>query len=243
MYAIIGGSGLSSLPDMQVEHQAVIQTPYGLSAPLSLGPWSSKQGDAFYFLPRHGPEHRIPPHKINYRANVWALHSKGVTHVIAVAAVGSIDPALKPGDLVLPDQLIDYTTGRLQTFFEDDFTAARHIDFTWPYDQALRDQLRHTACQSGVSLHASGCYAVTQGPRLETAAEIRKLARDGATLVGMTGMPEAALARELGLAYCCCAIVVNPAAGISAEAITLDAIYAAMDRGKHQLMKLLLQVV
>jgi len=209
--AIIGGTGLSSLPNLEITRRQVIQTPYGEpSGPLTRGHLAGKP---VIFLARHGYTHRIPPHQVNYRANLWALRELGVTHVIAIAAVGGISPETQPSSLVIPDQIVDYTYGRAHTFFEGDLEAVHHIDFTYPYCETLRQILLGSAQSHELRVKPSGTYAATPGPRLETAAEIDRLARDGCDVVGMTGMPEAALARELDLCYATCAVVANWAAG------------------------------
>jgi 5'-methylthioadenosine phosphorylase len=165
------------------------------------------------FLARHGHGHTIQPDHINYRANIYALRELGVTGIVAVGSVGSIHPMLSPGDLVVPDQLIDYTWGRASTFYGSEPGVSMHIDFTNPFSSALRSQLLGVADLLGFNVRDGGVYACTQGPRLETAAEIRRLAGDGADVVGMTGMPEAALAREQGISYASIAVVANHAAG------------------------------
>ena len=192
------------------------KTPYGQpsAAVVEVGHAAFPKRSAF-FLARHGHPHGIAPHAVNYRANVWALKEMGAKAIVGVNAVGSIDPSLCPTDLVLPDQLVDYTWGRASTFSSDQ--AVEHIDFSWPYTASLVEQIVVAAQGSGIQVKQGGVYAATQGPRLETAAEIRRLANDGCTLVGMTGMPEAALAREAGLQYASLCLVVNPAAGVKAE--------------------------
>jgi 5'-methylthioinosine phosphorylase len=215
--AIIGGTGFTQLEALEVMRREVVATPWGEpSAPLVHG---RAAGRELVFLARHGSSHRIPPHRINYRANLWALHSVGVRRVIAFAAVGGIAADLAPGTLAFPDQLVDYTWGRGHTFSEGDGAAVTHVDFTAPYDTGLRAACVAAATRAGLPHQARGVYAAVQGPRLETAAEIDRLERDGCTMVGMTGMPEAALARELGIAYACCAVVVNRAAGRDADAL------------------------
>lgn len=211
--AVIGGTGLSRLKDLEVVDRRVVATPYGEpSAPLVLGRLGGGQA---WFLPRHGSGHSIPPHAVNYRANIWALKNLGVERVIAVNAVGGIGEGRPPRSLSVPDQLIDYTWGRDHTFFDGADRQVQHIDFTMPYDEGVRGLLIAAGHGAGLAVSDGGTYGATQGPRLETAAEIRRLARDGCDLVGMTGMPEAALAREAGLAYACLAVVVNFAAGES----------------------------
>lgn len=235
--AIIGGTGLSQLAGVAVLREQPITTPYGEpSAPLTTVLW---QGREVVFLARHGNPHRIPPHKINYRANLWALKQAGVRDLIAVAAVGGISRDLAPGDLVLPDQIIDYSYGREHTFSDSAEVALEHVDFTEPYCPQLRQQLGAAAAQISVPCRAGGVYGATQGPRLESRAEIDRLERDGCTLVGMTGMPEAALARELGLNYACLAVVVNLAAGRGPDIITMADIHQALEIGMARVQRVL----
>jgi len=221
MLAVIGGSGLSQLANLEVTERKAVPTPYGEpSGPVTIGRLG---GHPLAFLARHGYGHTIAPHDVNYRANLWALKEVRAEAVVSVASVGSIRRDLGPGTLVLPHQIIDYTWGRRSTFFEGPGIAVTHIDFTLPYSSALRARIRQAAADCGERL-VDGCvYAATQGPRLETAAEIDRLERDGAEVVGMTGMPEAALARELGLDYAALAVVANHAAGRgdSASAVSL----------------------
>src|SRR5689334_11049807 len=198
MLAIIGGTGLSQLASLERPRRQLVRTPYGEpSGPLTFG---TMRGAEVVFLARHGYGHTLPPHQVNYRANLWALRDQGVDEIVSVASVGGIRSGLEPGDLVVPDQIIDYTSGRRSTFFEDG-APVTHIDFTEPYTPALRRRLLEAAAACGEKAADGAVYAATQGPRLETAAEIDRLERDGAHVVGMTGMPEAALARELDLGY------------------------------------------
>ena len=235
--AIIGGSGLTHLRNLTVRERRVMRTPYGEpSAPLVYG---LVGGHEVIFLPRHGHGHTIPPHSVNYQANMWALKECGVNHVVAVNAVGAINTDLAPGTLVLPDQIIDYTYGRAHTFFGSHPEPVTHIDFTHPYCEALREVLRDGASRAGLALAPEGTYAATQGPRFETAAEILRLERDGADIVGMTGMPEAALARELGLCYASLSVVANYAAGKSEEQIDLRAIERYLESGMAEVRTLL----
>jgi len=209
--AIIGGSGFSALAGAPVPAGPGLSTPFGVtSAPIARG---SLAGRDVLFLPRHGAGHRIPPHKINYRANIWALKQAGAEYLVALAAVGGIGTAYGPRVLAVPRQVIDYTYGRDQSFHDGEGGAVVHIDFTQPYCETLRATLLRAGQAAGLDPVDGGTYGATQGPRLETAAEVARLERDGCDLVGMTGMPEAALARELGLCYACCAFVVNWAAG------------------------------
>jgi 5'-methylthioadenosine phosphorylase len=211
MLAILGGSGLTQIASLEITHQQVVSTPYGEpSGALCFG---NLKGRKVMFLARHGHAHTIPPHKINYRANIWALHSQQATNLLAVASVGGIHADLGPGVLAIPEQIIDYTHGRESTFFDTTDSGVIHVDFTKPYDEPLRMRLLEAAVLAKEKVIAGGTYATTQGPRLETAAEINRLERDGADMVGMTGMPEAALAREIRLPYAAIAVVVNHAAG------------------------------
>jgi 5'-methylthioadenosine phosphorylase len=220
MLAIIGGSGLGRLSVLQSTRQVSISTPYGEpSAPLVVGQFGKRQ---VVFLARHGENHRLPPHAINYRANVWALRAQGVRNIVAVATVGGINAGFEAGTLAIPDQIIDYTWGRDATYFDGEKGEVKHIDFTQPYCESLRVALIRAAQRVGEPVQNGGTYAATQGPRLESAAEIARLARDGADMVGMTGMPEAALARELNLCYATVAVVVNAAAGTGASAKAID---------------------
>lgn len=235
--AVIGGTGLTELENLEITHREVVHTPWGEpSGALTHGRIS---GCHVVFLARHGYTHRIPPHQVNYRANIWALRHVGVKRVIAVNAVGGIRGDLEPGMLAVPDQLIDYTWGRAHTFFEGELKEVVHTDFSWPYDAELRRSLVDAARACEVPVAGEGVYAATQGPRLETAAEIDRLERDGAHMVGMTGMPEAVLARELDLRYGCCAVVANRAAGRGEGLITMDQIEEAlvlgMERVRHTL--------
>ena len=224
MLAIIGGSGLTQLANLDVSHREIVRTPYGEpSAPITFGQMCGKPA---MFLARHGHGHTIPPHEVNYRANIWALGHKGATGIISVASVGGIRADLQPGDIVIPHQIIDYTWGRKSTFHEGEGCTVTHIDFTDPYDRALRELIVLAASDVGIPFHAGSVYAATQGPRLETAAEIDRLERDGAHVVGMTGMPEAVLARELGIPYAAINVVANYAAGRadSKDGISFEAI-------------------
>jgi 5'-deoxy-5'-methylthioadenosine phosphorylase len=216
MLAIIGGSGLTTLSSLDVSRREVVRTPYG--EPSGAVVFGQIGGKPAMFLPRHGYGHTIPPHVVNYRANLWALHHHKATGIISVASVGGIRADLQPGDIVIPDQIIDYTWGRKATFFDGNDTPVTHVDFTEPYDQALRCRISEAGKALGIAMKEGGVYAATQGPRLETAAEIDRLERDGADLVGMTGMPEAVLARELGLPYAAISVVANHAAGRGSSA-------------------------
>jgi 5'-methylthioinosine phosphorylase len=243
MLAIIGGSGLSQLSSMADMRRKVVRTPYGEpSGALTFG---SIGGRDVVFLARHGYGHTIAPHEVNYRANLWALKQEKVEGVVSVASVGGIRKDLGPGTLLLPDQVIDYTWGRRSTFFEGASSQVTHIDFTEPYCEALRRRLLEAARACGEKVFERGTYAATQGPRLETAAEIIRMERDGADVVGMTGMPEAALARELGLDYAALTVSANFAAGRgdSAHAVALERIEAVLAQAMGRVRRIIEQLV
>jgi 5'-deoxy-5'-methylthioadenosine phosphorylase len=239
MLAIIGGSGLYSLgDDFHLSDQLSQQTPYGetSAAPL-LGSW---QGMELVFLPRHGAGHSVPPHAVNYRANLWALKQVGVGKLIAVNAVGGISADMAPRSLAVPRQLIDYSSGREHSYFDGRDGQVQHVDFSEPYSAALRASLQQAGAQLGMSLSDTGTYGCTNGPRFETAAEIERMRRDGCSMVGMTGMPEAGLARELEIEYACLAMVVNWAAGVSRGDISMAEIMANLEHSVATLRPLLL---
>ena len=225
--AVVGGTGVYQLAELDGVESHLPQTRYGLpSGPVRVGTLAGKR---VAFLARHGEGHSVPPHRINYRANLAALQMIGATRVLALNTVGGITPDCGPRALVCPDQLIDYTWGRVSTICEEDGSDVLHVDFGDPYSVALRAQVLDAARRAGVAVVDGGCYGATQGPRLETKAEIARMRRDGCDLVGMTGMPEAGLARELGLDYACLGIVSNWAAGTGHdpdEVITLDDVLA-----------------
>ena len=227
--AIIGGTGLTQLEGLTIREAVALDTPWGKpSAEVLRGEFGGRE---VLFLARHGHPHRIPPHQVNYRANLWALREAGAQAILAVNAVGGIHRAMGSGHLCVPHDLIDYTWGRASTFFEDNLEHVTHIDFSYPYDETLRQRLIAALREEGCDFSSHGVYAATQGPRLETVAEIARLERDGADIVGMTGMPEAALARELELPYACLSLVVNPAAGKSSGIITMAEIEQAIREG------------
>ncbi|MFV1982897.1 MAG: S-methyl-5'-thioinosine phosphorylase [Thiohalomonadales bacterium] len=239
--AIIGGTGLTSLNNLNIIRREIVQTPYGEpSGPLTYGEIC---GTEVIFLARHGYGHTIPPHKVNYQANIWALHQAGASYIIAVNAVGGITTQFKPATLSIPDQLIDYTYSRNNTYFEESLTQVVHIDFTEPYCDKLRHFILSQANINNIEIINSATYAVTQGPRLESAAEINKLEKDGCDIVGMTGMPETALARELDLCYASIAVVANFAAGKSNSFITMDIIETNLTEGMIKVKKILEAVI
>jgi len=235
--AIIGGTGLTRLPEFEIVERRKVSTHWGEpSSDLIFGELFEAE---IVFIARHGENHTIPPHRINYRANIQALKDAGVSTIVAAAAVGGIRADMGPGKLIVPSQMIDYSYGRAHTFFEDNLEHVTHIDFTHPYTPLLREQLLDAGFRAGLRVVDGGVYACTQGPRLETPAEITRLERDGADLVGMTGMPEAALAREAEIHYACCAVVANWAAGKTDREITMAEIEENLKLGMADLASLL----
>ncbi len=224
--ALIGGTGLYAFPGLEEPRRHEVTTRWGApSAPVVTGMLKDRR---VAFLARHGEGHTLTPHRINYRANIAALYELGARRVIGVNAVGGIRADMAPRAIVLPDQLIDYTSGRVSSFCDAEGEAVLHIDFSEPYSANLRAELLAAAQRARIAVIAGGCYGATQGPRLETNAEIERMRRDGCHLVGMTGMPEAALARELGIEYACLALVANWAAGCDPHAaqISMEEIHA-----------------
>jgi 5'-deoxy-5'-methylthioadenosine phosphorylase len=227
--AIIGGSGLARLEGLDISRREVVETPYGdPSSALTFGIFS---GEQLVFLARHGDKHSILPHRVNYCANLAALKQAGATHIIAVCAVGGISQDMPPGRISIPDQLVDYTWSRRHTIFENAGNNDVHLDFTEPYCESLRAQLLAAASKAGIDVATSATYGATQGPRLETAAEINRMDNDGCHIVGMTGMPEASIARELGLCYAVIAVSVNFAAGRADGPIEMQEIEANLAEG------------
>jgi len=234
--AIIGGSGFSSIDQFKLKNDHNIDTPYGsTSAPILEG---DMYGESVFFLARHGKEHTIQPHKINYRANIYALKQLGVSNILALAAVGGITENCQPGALILPHQILDYTYGREMTYFDQEGDV-QHAEFSHPYSEVMRDIIIQQALNNNIDLVSEGVCAVTQGPRFETAAEITRYKNDGATIVGMTAMPEAILARELGIAYITVASSVNYAAGVKEGVISHDEIHQAYSLASSKLYGLL----
>lgn len=243
MLAIIGGSGLTRLGGLQRVEPRNLRTPWGeTSAPLIKG---LLRGREVVFLARHGDPHRFAPHRVNYRANLWALKETGVEAVVAVATVGGIRRDLGPGALLVPDQIIDYTSGRPSSYYDGPEVHVQHIDFTHPYSAPIRQRILDAARACGESVLDGGVYGATQGPRLETAAEIDRMERDGVDIVGMTGMPEAALARELDLPYASIAVVVNHAAGRadSAQGIELPKLEAVLQNSMQRVLRVIESMV
>ena len=239
MLAILGGSGLDRLATLAVTRRISARTAYGEpSGPVALGRIGGRE---LLFLARHGDAHTIAPHQVNYRANIQTLKDAGATQIASVATVGGIRREFGPGVLVVPHQIIDYTWGRASSFFEGPDAKLTHIDFTEPYSPAMRVRIVAAAKSCGEAIADGGVYAATQGPRLETAAEIDRLERDGADLVGMTAMPEAALAREAGLEYAAIAVVANHAAGRgdSAHAVSLTSIELVLQQAMQRVRRIL----
>lgn len=235
--AIIGGTGLTRIEALNITGQQELETPFG--KPSAAYVFGELNGQSLIFLARHGNPHRIPPHKINYRANIWGLKQLGATEIVGVAAVGGISPPMGPAKIAIPAQLIDYSYGREHTFFADDLEHVTHIDFTEPYTPSLRRRIVQAATAAGIEVYDGGVYGCTQGPRLETVAEIKRMANDGCDLVGMTGMPEAALARELELPYANISVVANWAAGIVDGEITMAEIEKNLLAGMSNAIALL----
>ena len=233
--AIIGGTGLYDPGVLDEPRALVASTPYG-TASLFVG----RRGEhEVAFLARHGTDHGVPPHRVNYRANIWALRQIGVRRIVATAAVGSLRQALPPGHVVLVDQFLDFTRGRPSTFFDG---PVQHTDMTEPYCPGLRGRLAQAAERAGVPVTLGGTYVCTEGPRFETPAEIRMFAAMGGDVVGMTGVPEVVLAREAGLHYAAIAIVTNYAAGISPSPLTHEEVVGVMSKNADALRAMCLDV-
>ncbi|MDH5612004.1 MAG: S-methyl-5'-thioinosine phosphorylase [Gammaproteobacteria bacterium] len=237
--AIIGGTGLDEFSALQNLRSKKITTPYGETSSVLM--FGAIDGHELIFLPRHGERHNIAPHNINYRANLWALKEQGVSHIVAVNAVGGITKNMPPEKIVFPDQIIDYTYSRQHTYSDDNANSVMHVDLSLPYSDSIRRILQAAATEQGSAFESSAVYGATQGPRLETVAEIARMERDGCDIVGMTGMPEASLARELDIEYACCALVVNWAAGKGdGDIITMDVIEQHMRSGMASVRQLLI---
>ncbi len=233
---IIAGTGFYSLPALAGNEPRKVTTTYG-DALVTSGKWN---GIEIEFVTRHGADHSVPPNKVNYRANITALKDLGVTRVIAVNVVGGVDPTLKPGDLSLIDDFIDFTSGRADTFYDGvQPGGVSHVDVVGAYDKGIRAGLADAAKKLGLSLRESGVYAGFNGPRFETPAEIRLAAFAGATVVGMTGCPEVTLAKEANLRYAAIALVVNPAAGVSDQPITMEDISTCLKQATVKVIQII----
>lgn len=222
---LIGGSGLYDIDGLNVIDEVSLSTPFG--SPSSSYKIGKMHGAEIAFLARHGALHNYPPHKVNYRANIWGFKSLGVQRIISVNAVGGINRLLQPGDIVIADQIIDFTYGsRISTFYEQDKVV--HVDFTNPYCGEMRDCIYDAAKNSGVDAIKTGTYICVNGPRLETAKEIKFFSSIGGDIIGMTAMPEAVLARELEICLASLCVVTNYAAGISGSKLTTSEVVATM---------------
>jgi len=231
---IIGGTGLYEGEDVEVRR---ISTPYGDASPVAIAEIHRR---GVVFMPRHGARHELPPHRVNYRANIYALKELGVTRIVATNSVGGISPELSPGDVVVPHDIIDFTSGRANTFYD---TRAVHIDMSEPYCPEIRKALIDAGREVLGRVVESGVYAVTQGPRFETPAEIRMLSRLGADVVGMTAMPEAALAREMELCYASICTVTNYAAGLKQGRLTAKEVVEVVRENEEKLRRLIIRVI
>lgn len=240
-FAVIGGSGFYQFNALKKVSVHQVTTPFG-EVEMDIGQCDGTPL-SIAFLARHAKGHKVPPHKINYRANLWALYDLGVKRIYAINAVGGIHEDCPPGALVVPDQLIDYTYERAQTFADTLDSIESHIDFTWPYSAAAREALLAAAKVLNEPIIDVGCYGCMQGPRLETAAEIRRLSRDGNTLVGMTAMPEAALARELGIEYASLCLVANWAAGLTQAPISVADMLVVLDNASTKAQQIVHQAI
>lgn len=247
VFGLITGSGFYDVPDLADRSAVAIATPYG-PVSITTGRWRDRDVG---FLPRHGADHSIPPHAINYRANVWALRHAGATSILATAVSGGIAAEMTPGRLVLISDFLDFTTGRASTFFDgttdpgfsDRSTGVTHTDMTHPYDPTMRESLRQAAVDEAIDVIDGAVYCTTNGPRFETPAEIRMMATLGGDLVGMTGYPEVALAAEAGLPYASIGIVSNPAAGLSGEKLSAADIFSVIEETTDPLYRLVARTI
>ena len=238
---IIGGTGLTSVIDIDTFSKNTYNTPYGeTNAPLITGTLADKK---IIFLERHGAPHIIPPHMINYRANLYTLKKKGANKIISINAVGGITRKMRPGTIVVPDQIIDYTYSREHTFFDNRHNENMYTDFTHPYNDQLRKLIIQAAFELQLNIISEGTYGATQGPRLETSAEIKRMQKDGCDLVGMTGMPEAALAQELKIDYSSICFVTNWAAGKEDKSISIEKIRKILEKNNNTINKLIKETV
>jgi 5'-methylthioadenosine phosphorylase len=235
MLGIIGGSGLYKIEGITLRKTKKVKTTFGKpSDSYKIGALSDRE---IVFLPRHGAKHSIPPHKVNYRANVWGFKELGVKRIIAISAVGGISPKVSPGAIVVPDQIIDMTSNREATFHEKD--NAVHVDFTEPYCPEMRRSIIGASKTKGIDIKASGTYVCVNGPRLETRAEIQFFSRIGADIVGMTAMPEAALVREVEICFGGISVVTNYAAGVKKRSLRANEVGEVMKEAMGNLGALL----
>ena len=234
-YGVIAGSGIYDMPGLDIIDSIKLSSPFG--EPSDIYRIGKLSGREIVFLPRHGSLHHIPPHRINYRANIWGFRELGVKKILSVGATGGISKDMKPGAIVLLDQIIDMTSGRDATFYSEDEVV--HIDFTEPFCKGLRKALVAAASRTRTTVMKKGTYIVVNGPRLETAAEIRVFARQGADVVGMTAMPEAVLAREAEVCFACIAVVTNAAAGITEGRLSAKEVIETMKASTDKIRTLL----
>lgn len=235
--AVIGGSGVYSLEDIEVSGRRSVDTPYGESPEMVIG---KMNGVEVAFMPRHGGSHSTPPHEINYRANIWSLKKLGVKRILATTAVGSLDSEIEPGSFVLLDQFLDFTKDRSRTFYEGEDSEVVHIDMSQPYCPELRGVLLDSFDSLDCEVFSDGTYVCTEGPRFETRAEIEMFAELGGDVVGMTNVPESVLARELEICYSTISIVTNYAAGISEDKLTHDEVAEIMEENIGKVKDLIL---
>jgi 5'-methylthioadenosine phosphorylase len=236
---VIGGSGLYKIKDLIIKKTKKVNTPYGSpSGPYMIGQIKNTE---VFFLPRHGEKHDRPPHMINYKANIWGFKTLGIDRIISISATGGIKKGLKPGDIVLLDQIVDMTKNRKSTFY-DGKEGVVHVDFTYPFCSEMRKIILKAGKSTGISLKNKGTYVAVEGPRLETAAEIMAFSKLGCDVVGMTGMPEASLAHELEICYAGISIVANYAAGISKKKLTTTEVMEAMGATTEKIKKLLKEI-
>ena len=237
--AIIGGTGVYDPDILANVHEEQIETPYGMVS-FKLGTYAGKEAA---FIPRHGSHHSIPPHKINYRANIWAIKKIGVKKIIATTAVGSLNPEMKPGDFVLTDQFLDFTKNRISTFYEGGERGVVHLDVTEPYCPVLRADLEREGKALGIRIHNGGTYVCTEGPRFETPAEIKMFHILGGDLVGMTNVPEVVLAHEAEMCYATISMVTNFAAGISPSKLTHREVLDTMAQNSENIKNLIMNTI
>ncbi len=237
--AIIGGTGVYDPKILNNVREQVIPTPYGVVRFMS-GEYAGKE---IAFIPRHGSKHSIPPHLINYRANIWAMKKLGVKNIIATTAVGSLNLAMKPGNFVLIDQFLDFIKNRTTTFYEGGARGVVHVDVTTPYCPSIRAVVAETAAKLGITMHQAGTYVCTEGPRFETPAEIKMFAKFGGDVVGMTNVPEVILAREAEMCYATISMVTNFAAGISPQPLTHHEVLETMQANTENIKQLILAAI
>lgn len=233
--AVIGGTGIYSPDALKSFEEKIVQTPYG-PALCNIGEMA---GNQVVFITRHGVGHKTPPHKVNYRANIWALKSLGTEEIFATTAVGSLNPEMKAGHFVVCDNVLDFTKSRINTFYDTPERGVAHVDFTYPYCPALREKVIRCLEKTDITFHKTGVYVCTEGPRFETAAEIKMYAMLGGDVVGMTNMPESLLAREAEMCYTNCSIVTNMAAGISKTPLSHSEVVEEMARSISNMEKLI----